>query len=165
MIQEAASQVTLRRAVLDEVDAIHALISAHVGEHSLLPRSVAEIVRSIDDWILAVDDGRAVGCGSLISLTRDLAEVRSLVVEDTYQGNGLGGRLVQALVGLAYERRIPYVFALTTRVSFFERQGFWAVSRARFPLKIWRDCLRCPLKLRCNETTVLRVLEVGREGD
>jgi amino-acid N-acetyltransferase len=147
------------------VVAIHALISTHVGKDSLLPRSILEIQRSIDDWILAVDEGRVVGCGSLIRMTTYLAEVRSLAVEDAYQGNGLGGRLVQSLVDLARERRIPNVFALTTRVSFFERQGFRAVSRTRFPLKIWRDCLRCPIKFRCNETTVLRVLEVGREGD
>ena len=40
--------VTLRRATLDDAEAIHALVSAHVGRNRLLPRALSNIKNTID---------------------------------------------------------------------------------------------------------------------
>ena len=71
------------------------------------------------------------------------------------QRNGLGGKIVRELLGMATERRVKTVFTLTTAVGFFERQGFVQAARRNFPLKIYRDCLRCPVKFRCDEVTMV----------
>ena len=147
--------VSLRRATLDDAHAIHALISAHVGENRLLPRTLPNIRKTIDSWVVAQDGDKPVGCGALASFSSDLCEVRSLVVESSYRGDGLGGKIVRSLIGMAEERRVKTVFTLTTAASFFERQGFVVTTRRNFPLKIYRDCLKCPVKFRCDEVTMV----------
>lgn len=149
--------ITLRRARPADAETIHALISAHVGENRLLSRSLQSIEKTIDTWIVAEDELNLnlLGCGTLASFSDDLAEVRSLAVDATYQRNGLGGKIVRELLGMAGKRGIKTVFTLTTAVRFFERQGFAIASRRNFPLKIYRDCLRCPVKFRCDEVTMV----------
>lgn len=151
------SSVILRSATLEDVESIHTLISAHVGENRLLPRTPLAIRRSIEGWIVAEaeSDEKIVGCGTLASFARGLSEVRSLVVDTAYQSNGLGSKIVSALLDSAAERNVKTVFTLTTAVAFFERQGFVPTSRRNFPLKIYRDCLRCPVKFRCDEVAMV----------
>ena len=82
--------VTLRRATPGDAQAIHALISAHVGENRLLPRTLSGIQKTIDRWIVAQDGDRLVGCGTLASFGNGLAEVRSLVetgIQKVYAGD------------------------------------------------------------------------------
>lgn len=145
----------LRRATPGDAGAIHALISAHVGQDRLLPRSLPNIERTIDAWVVAEEGGKLVGCGTLAAFGGELAEVRSLAVDAPYRGNGLGGKIVKQLLCMADERGIKTVFTLTTAVRFFERQGFVHRSRRHFPLKIYRDCLRCPAIFRCDEVTMV----------
>lgn len=147
--------ITLRRATAGDAETIHALVSAHVGENRLLPRSLGSIESTIDDWIVAEQDGQLTGCGTLARFNGELVEVRSLVVDTPYQGNGLGGKIVRELVEMAERRGVKTIFTLTTASGFFERQGFQRVSRRNFPLKIWRDCIKCPVKFRCDEVTMV----------
>ena len=145
----------LRRAAPSDAGAIHALINAHVGKNRLLPRTLPSIEKSIDSWVVAEHEGRLVGCGTLAAFGDDLAEVRSLAVDAPYQGNGLGGKIVRQLLCMADESGVKRVFTLTTATRFFERQGFVPAARRSFPLKIYRDCLRCPAKFRCDEVTMV----------
>ncbi|MER3461221.1 MAG: GNAT family N-acetyltransferase, partial [candidate division GAL15 bacterium] len=69
------------------------------------------------------------------------------------------GALVQALVARARSAGARTVFALTRAVAFFERQGFRVTDRERFPEKVWRDCVRCPLRDRCDEVAVAMRLD------
>ena len=151
------SSVILRSATLEDVESIHTLISAHVGENRLLPRTPLAIRRSIDGWTVAESqtDKKIIGCGTLAPFGKNLSEVRSLVVDTDYQSNGLGSKIVSALLDKAAERNVTTVFTLTTAVAFFERQGFVPTTRRNFPLKIYRDCLRCPVKFRCDEVALV----------
>jgi amino-acid N-acetyltransferase len=58
----------------------------------------------------------------------DLAEVRSLVVDQSARGMGLGKEIVEALVERAYTLGIKRVFCLTFEVDFFVRCGFDIIS-------------------------------------
>jgi amino-acid N-acetyltransferase len=58
----------------------------------------------------------------------DLAEVRSLVVDQNARGMGLGKAVVEALVERAYTLGIRRVFCLTFEVDFFARCGFEEIS-------------------------------------
>ena len=46
------------------------------------------------------------GFGSLVPLTEALVEIRSLAIHEDYQGQGIGGQLVTALVELARRTRV-----------------------------------------------------------
>lgn len=100
-------------------------------------------------------DGRVVGCGALVPLTDKLVEVRSLAVDESQHGNGLGSTLVLKLVELARDRGYGQLCALTLRPNFFIRLGFEQVDRWTISPKVWQACIYCPKFHRCDEVAVL----------
>ena len=73
-------------------------------------------------------DGRIIAAGALHVMWGDLAEVRSLVVDQSARGLGLGKAIVDALVERAASLGINRVFCLTFEVDFFSRCGFETIS-------------------------------------
>jgi amino-acid N-acetyltransferase len=152
----SSGDIILRRATLADAQGIAELVSIGEREGQLLPRSLDAIRASIGDWIVAMDDGRIAGAGSLIEMTSSLSEVRSLVVAPEYRMHGVGARITNALVELARERNIPTVFTLTRAVLFFEKLGFNITEKENFPEKVWRDCSICPVQFACDEVAMVR---------
>lgn len=58
----------------------------------------------------------------------DLAEIRSLVVDSSARGLGLGKAIVEALIERAFSLGITRVFCLTFEAEFFARCGFETIS-------------------------------------
>ncbi len=148
----------LRRATLDDAPQISGLVELGVREGQLLPRAPEAIRASIADWIVAEDKGHIVGCGSLLEMSPVLSEVRSLAVAPEYRKNGVGARIVDALVDEARARGIPTVFALTRAVPFFEKRGFKVTAKDNFSEKVWRDCSMCPVRFNCDEIAVVKTV-------
>jgi amino-acid N-acetyltransferase len=96
-----------------------------------------------------------LACGAVVALSDQLAEVRSLAVHESQQGQGLGGVMVNALVQMAKERDFRQVCALTLRENFFVRLGFRIVDRWSISPKLWQECIYCPKFHRCDEVAVL----------
>lgn len=153
------SVVVVRPAMMEDVDAIKALVDQFVKTGDLLPRTKREIMVSIGDWVLAEVDGKPVGIASLLVYTMTLAEVRSLAVLPETQGVGLGRKIVEAMIEMARERGIPTVFALTRAVKFFLQLGFEITEKENFPQKIYHACRICPLIDNCDETAVVLNLD------
>jgi amino-acid N-acetyltransferase len=120
----------------------------------MLPRSLDDLGRSVQEFTVAIEKGRVVGCGSLKFYDRRLAEIRSLSVEPGHQSHGVGKGLVKRLLREAEELSLETLFALTTVPGFFSNCGFAEVAREKFPAKIERDCLTCELYPTCAEKTV-----------
>lgn len=109
---------------------------------------------------------RIVGCGALVPLTEQLVEVRSLAIDESQHGKGLGSTIVAELVNMAREREYAQVCALTLRPKFFIRLGFEQVDRWSISSKVWQACIYCPKFHRCDEVAVLMNLanvQVGTE--
>ena len=79
-----------RNAKLPDAFAIEQLIQVHVGDGTLLPRSLAEICENIRDFIVVENDGEIVGCGALHLYGMHLAEIRSITVTSQVEGQGRG---------------------------------------------------------------------------
>ena len=148
----------VRLASPADAKSIANLIAEHVRRGQVLPRSLEEIEATIHNWMVSVKAGKIVACGSLLFYSPTLAEVRSLVVDDSYKGNGVGSALLRSLIHLAKQRNIPTLFALTRAVPLFDKQSFQICDKGRFPEKIWRDCVHCPTKDQCDETAVVLYL-------
>jgi amino-acid N-acetyltransferase len=58
----------------------------------------------------------------------------------------------------AKENGIDAIFAFTYVPQFFHRVGFSEVERGELPLKVWKDCLRCPKFAGCDEIAVIKRL-------
>lgn len=104
---------------------------------------------------------RVVGCGAVVPLTDTLVEIRSLAIDESQHGKGLGSTLVLHLLDLARERKYQQVCALTLRPNFFVRLGFSLVDRWSISPKVWQACIYCPKFHRCDEVAVLMDLQTS----
>lgn len=151
--------VRIERPTTDDVDAIHALIAREAASNELLPVDKDSIYESLRDFFVARrSDGQPVGTVALHVYTWDLAEVRSFCVEPEWRGCGVGGGLLRAVIAEARTLRIGEVFALTRKPELFEHFRFRRVDKTFLPHKVWKDCLKCPKLLECDEVAV--ILEV-----
>jgi amino-acid N-acetyltransferase len=148
--------VELRRARIGDVPGIAALVGRFAGRGEILPRTTEEVYQTVREWVVAEQEGQIVGCGSLVILWADLAEIRSLVVAPEVQGAGVGRQMVDALMAQAAELEILKVFALTRKTGFFLKMGFHIVPREDLPRKIWKDCVSCIKFIGCDEVAVAR---------
>ena len=98
------------------------------------------------------------GCGALHFYTPQMAELRSLAVVETAKASGIGRKIVGALLEEAREYGLDVVFAFTYVAPFFEKCGFRVVDRGSLPLKVWKDCLRCPHLNCCDEVAMVYLL-------
>lgn len=98
---------------------------------------------------------RVVGCGALVPLTDKLVEIRSVAVDESQHGKGVGSELVLQLVKAAQEQGYEQACALTLRPNFFSRLGFELVDRWSISPKVWQACIYCSKFHRCDEVAVL----------
>jgi amino-acid N-acetyltransferase len=162
----AIATCRVRPARPSDVGGIARLVGEHVRRGDLLPRTPEDIQASLPDWAIALEAGRVIACGSLVAYGQQLAEVRSVAVDDVAKGRGVGTRIVGALVDMGRARKIDALFTLTRAVPFFARCGFQVTGREQFPAKVWRDCRICPLLECCDETAmVLHLSALAVPGD
>ena len=148
----------LRDAMVEDLDDICRLVDLWSAKGENLPRPREEILEKITDFGVAVVDGKVRGCASLWVYEADLAEIRSLGVDEGFHGRGLGRQLVQFFLEKAKGLGIKRVFVLTRMPGFFEKCGFRTVSVNSLPQKITKDCAKCPKNHACDEIAMVQDL-------
>jgi amino-acid N-acetyltransferase len=154
--------LTVRKAVMRDIPEILNLINGYAAQGIMLPRTEFEMSEAIRDFTVVLNGEELVGCGALHFYSPTVGEIRSLAVAETAKTQGVGRRLVEALVEEAGTYDLGAVFAFTYVVGFFNKVGFEVVERGVLPLKAWKDCLRCPKFHSCDEIAVLRILRPGK---
>ena len=152
------SDVTIRKAAIQDCGPILKLVNDLALLQILLPRSPASVIENIRDFFIAEIDGRFVGCGALHIVWTDLAEIRSIAVDPSTQRAGIGRKLIDVMVAEAEAVGIPKLFAFTYVQSFFEKLGFHVVPHGQLPHKVFNDCLHWPKFMACDEIAMERVL-------
>lgn len=100
-----------------------------VDSKVLLQHQLVALYERTQEFVVAESsDGRVIAAGALHVMWGDLAEVRSLVVDASARGLGLGKAIVEALAERAFALGIRRVFCLTFEVDFFARCGFEIIS-------------------------------------
>jgi len=145
----------VRTACDADVDAIYHLVSEHLTEGRLLPRSRDEIANRAARFLVAVDQGRIVGCADLAPLSRQVAEVRSLVVDHGARSCGIGRQLVKELERRALVAGFETLTAFTHTPGYFVQLGFSIVPHTWVPEKIETDCRTCAQFRRCGQYAVM----------
>jgi amino-acid N-acetyltransferase len=149
------NQLRLRKAKIHDVGKIQELINHFAAAGDMLPRSQSELYESLRDFFVLDRKGEIVACGALHIAWKDLAEIKSLVVAGSMQGQGLGKRIVDACLTEARQLGINRIFALTYKPQFFIKQGFTKIDRSLLPHKIWTECIKCVKFPDCNEIPVI----------
>ena len=147
--------MTIRKAKLNDVPDIHRLINHYAEERIMLPRTLTDLYENVWEFtVVTEEESKLAGCGALKLYNQEVAEIRSLCVDETLKSKGVGRDVMEALLDEAESFGLKTVFALTLAPGFFEKLGFREVPRERFPTKVWRDCLRCDRYTCCSEKTV-----------
>ncbi|MBA7504403.1 Amino-acid acetyltransferase [subsurface metagenome] len=143
------------KAKVSDADTMHRLINHFGDKGDILPRALSEIYENIRDFFVVRNQGKVVACAALRVSWLDLAEIRSLAVDEKNQNQEIGSSLVRACLDEAKDLGIPTVFCLTREPSFFEKQGFKLVDKAELPRKVWGECYRCPKFPDCDEVALI----------
>ena len=145
------ARITLRSATPADARKLHALVSANLEEGHLLPRTLGELAVHADRFVVAVRARRIAGCAELAPLSPHVAEVRSLAVDRTERGGGVGTLLVDELRRRARREGYEKLCAFTHTPGYFIHQGFSIVPHLWLSEKVFTDCVKCPLFRRCNQ--------------
>lgn len=145
-----------RSAVIGDAKKIQTLINRYGDRGLMLHRSLNEIYENIRQYVIYEENGEILGVCGLQVTWEDLAEIRALAVDESKAGRGIGTLLVEKCIEEARRLGIPKVFTLTYVPDFFARLGFTVVDKMQFPHKIWSECVRCHKFPDCDETGMIR---------
>ncbi|MCE5327109.1 MAG: N-acetyltransferase [Planctomycetaceae bacterium] len=151
--------MVFRAAILSDAVAIRDLVGYYAERGRMLHRSLESVYDHLRDFIVAVDEGRLVGCVAVDVSVEDLAEIKSLAVVADLRRSGVGRRLIAAAVADAKRLGVRRLFALTYEAEFFAAQGFSRIDRMTLPAKVWRECVACPKVDACDEIAMIRMLD------
>jgi amino-acid N-acetyltransferase len=147
--------VEIRRAKISDIDKLYELIHFYAEQEIVLPRTKESLIKNIFPIYVAVLDNQVVGCASLTILDRQLAEIRSLVVDPSAKKMGIGKQLVEKIVGETKRLGIEKLITLTYQVDFFQKCGFEVTIKDNMPQKVWKDCIHCPKLHNCDEIAMI----------
>jgi amino-acid N-acetyltransferase len=142
------ADIKVDRARVGDASSVHRLISRFADKGEVLPRALSEIYDGIRDYFVVRKGGRIVACAALHVTWVDLAEIRSLAVDEEEQKQRIGALLVQACIDEA-------IFCLVRKPAFFERHGFQLIDKMELPQKVWAECYRCPKFPNCDEVALI----------
>ena len=149
----------VRKAVVADVKPIHTALLSASAAGLMLPRSLSQLYAHIRDFtVLEGEGGSVLGFCALAVVWDDISEIRSLFLDASLRGQGLGRMLIDACVEEARVLGTPRVFTLTYQTGFFAKMGFVEVGKDVLPQKIWADCIHCPQCPECDETAMQRYI-------
>ncbi|MFT5662337.1 MAG: amino-acid N-acetyltransferase [Sulfurimonas sp.] len=152
-------KVEYKKASLGDIQVMQELVDPEVESGVILERSSDEMATNIRSYILAYVDGKLAGFCALHIHTASLAEIRSLIVDETHRGNKIGANLIYKCVDEAKTLGLQKLLSLTYRQSFFENLGFVEIQKESLPEhKIWADCIKCKHFPICNEVSLIKNL-------
>ncbi|MGW6130273.1 amino-acid N-acetyltransferase [Cellulomonas sp. NPDC055163] len=143
-----------------DVRAIRGLVEPYASERILLAKEWVGYYEAVQEFLVAeavpADGGTAaargvevagdaaavVGCGALHVMWQDLAEIRTLAVDRSYRGRGVGHALLDALVERARELGLRRLFCLTFEVDFFAAHGFHVIDGTPVTPDVYAELLR-----------------------
>ena len=149
----------LEKARIEDAPSIQRLVNHFAERGEMLSRSLSEVYENLRDYFVLRDGGQVVACVAFHICWSDLAEIKSLAVQEESQEQGLGRRLVEACLEEGRGLGIATIFALTYKPSFFQKLGFKKIDVMRLPRKVWGECQRCAKFPNCDETALILALK------
>lgn len=118
------SDVVIRGARTADVIAIRRIVGHYTDDGRLLAKAPVTLYEDVQEFIVAELSGAVVGCGALHVMWEDLGEIRTLAVDPERTGGGIGGMILEQLIGRARGLGLARLFCLTFEVDFFREHGF-----------------------------------------
>jgi amino-acid N-acetyltransferase len=134
--------LVIRPARTSDVRRIRELVDMYSQRRILLSKATVTLFEDVPDFLVAEQDGEVVGCGAMHVIWEDLGELRTLAVDPSRTGAGIGRALVEALLDRARALGVSRVFCLTFETQFFARTGFVEIDGAPVSPEVYAQLLQ-----------------------
>jgi amino-acid N-acetyltransferase len=134
--------IEVRPARTSDIKSIHKLIVDFASGGRMLQKETVTLYESVQEFMVAVEDGQVVGCGALHVLWEDLAEVRSVAITESLRGNGIGNLIMERIIKRAHELGLSRIFCLTFETKFFGRHGFEEIQGTPVEPEVYAQLLK-----------------------
>jgi len=138
---EESVELIVRSAGPEDAPGVCDLVKRWADSGRLLPRTLREVESLIECFVVVRLGNEVVGCAALIVCGDAMAEIRSVAVDPTRTGHGIGRRMVEFLLDESARLDLDRVFLLTRIPSFFERCGFSTIDPDDLPDSFVHDFL------------------------
>jgi amino-acid N-acetyltransferase len=132
----------IRPARTSDVKEIRALVDSYAAPGQMLSKETVTLYEGVQEFVVAVLDGKIVGCGALHVLWEDLAEVRTVAVEKNLHQQGIGHQILEHIIQRAREIGVARIFCLTFQTEFFGRHGFEVIEGTPVEADVYAELLR-----------------------
>lgn len=123
--------IKVRPAVTSDVLAIRDLVENYAGDGPrLLRKNTVTLYEDVQEFYVAELEEKIVGCGALHVMWHDLGEIRTVAVDPSCKGQGIGSKLLGALTARALDLGLNKLFCLTFETKFFEGHGFEQIQES-----------------------------------
>ncbi|MGL4177579.1 MAG: amino-acid N-acetyltransferase [Dermatophilaceae bacterium] len=137
-----STDLVVRPARTADVRAIRELVAPLAASRVLLSKEAVAYYETVQEFLVAEEGGRVVACGALHVMWEDLGEVRTLAVERSALGRGIGTAVLDQLVERARSLGLARLFCLTFETSFFGRHGFTPIDGQAVDPAVYAELLR-----------------------
>ena len=134
--------IEVRPARTSDIKGIRKLIADFASGGRMLQKETVTLYESVQEFMVAVEDGQVVGCGALHVLWEDLAEVRSVAITENLRGNGIGNQILERIIDRARELGLARIFCLTFETKFFGRHGFEEIQGTPVEPEVYAQLLK-----------------------
>jgi len=134
--------VNVRPAITADVLAIRKLVENYAGDGPrLLRKNTVTLYEDVQEFYVAEQDGKIVGCGALHVMWHDLGEIRTVAVDPAIKGQGIGSQIMIALTQRAAALGLTKLFCLTFETEFFAGHGFSPIEESPVDASTYAELL------------------------
>jgi amino-acid N-acetyltransferase len=134
--------INVRPAITSDVLAIRKLVENYAGDGPrLLRKNTVTLYEDVQEFYVAEQDGKIVGCGALHVMWHDLGEIRTVAVDPAIKGQGIGSQILDVLTQRAKNLGLTKLFCLTFETTFFTRHGFQPIEESPVDASTYAEML------------------------
>jgi amino-acid N-acetyltransferase len=134
--------ISVRPARTSDVKAIRELVDSYAAPGQMLSKETVTLYESVQEFLVAEKDGVVVGCGALHVLWEDLAEVRTVAVNQSFHKQGIGQLILKEIINRARLIGVKRIFCLTFQTQFFGSIGFKEIHGTPVEPDVYAQLLR-----------------------
>ena len=155
------TKFNISKPTLRDIPAMRNLILPEVQRGIILDRTEDEMASAIRSYSVVRENGsnNIIAFAALQILSPTLAEIRSLIVGESYRRLGIATALILHLIKEGESLNLKEILTLTYQKEVFAKIGFKEIAKDSLPnQKIWADCIKCKKFPICDEIALLKTL-------
>ena len=134
--------VNVRPATTADIKTIRHIIDINKASRRMLEKETVTLYETVQEFVVAEVENKVVGCGALHVLWEDLAEVRTVGVDEDVRGKGVGHKILEELISRAKKVGVKRIFCLTFETQFFASHGFEEIEGTPVSPDVYNELLR-----------------------